>query len=592
MKLGRFAVIRLLGRGSQGAVYLARDPDLERLVAIKLNSEIPGLTDEQGEVSPQARNLAQLRHPNIVALYETGRFHNLRYLVFEHLEGAVLRQETDCGPMAVGLACSTMVQIVDAIAYAHAKGILHLDLNPNNIMRDAEGKPRVMDFDLSRSVGEKVATDRVAGTLSYMAPEYFDGPGVDARTDVYALGQIFYELLTGNRAVPVSTREKMVEAIRASDPDLAALQSIDPGGHLGAVIAKATHKNPQDRYANAREMHVALCAAWERVRDEAGEKTAVLHGTLSFVLKRIERRGDFPAISRTLAEVNQLTSGERDSPLSRLAAVVLRDYALTSRLLKLANSSYFSRGTGRVKSVSDAISVMGVEQVRLTCNGLACFGHFSGKKDRQRLRDESVAAFITGLIARHVAAQFKAKDPEGAFLAGMLRNLGRMLALYYFDDDFEEIERLVEGGATEEEASRTVLGVSLAELGSAVGGVWGLPPVVVACMADTGAGSGDARVVLSAVRLADTLASVDVARDTDHSRLLAAAAALPVAQPPGLEALHALLAAAVEKFRVFAPALEVDLAGSACVQRLQSWLDHESAKAPEQNGQAHPPVAA
>ncbi len=592
MKLGRFVVIRLLGRGSQGAVYLARDPDLDRLVAIKLNGEIPGLTDEQGEVSPQARNLAQLRHPNIVALYETGRFHNLRYLVFEHLEGAVLRHETDGGHLAVGQACSTMVQIVDAIAYAHAKGILHLDLNPNNIMRDAEGKPRVMDFDLSRSVGENVATDKVAGTLSYMAPEYFDGRGVDARTDVYALGQIFYELLTGNRAVPVSTREKMVDAIRSTDPDLAALGSIDPGGHLGTVIAKATRKNPQDRYANAREMHVALCAAWERVRDEAGEKTAVLHGTLAFVLKRIERRGDFPAISRTLAEVNQLTSGEKDSPVSRLAAVVLRDYALTSRLLKLANSSYFARGSGRVKSVSDAISIMGVEQVRLTCNGLACFGHFAGRKDKQRLRDESVAAFITGLLARHVAAQFKVKDPEGAFLAGMLRNLGRMLALYYFDDDFEEIERLVQSGASEEEASRTVLGVSLAELGSAVGGVWGLPAGVVACMADTGGGHGDAKVVLSAVRLADALVSVDVARDPDHASLLAVAAQLPTAAPPGLAVLHAVLAAAVEKFRIFAPALEVDLAGSACVQRLQSWLDHVAATVQPQKGEAQPPVAA
>jgi len=199
-KIGRFQVVKALGRGGQGAVYLAHDPGLDRLVAIKVVGSAPGFSGEE-DVSPQARNLAQLRHPNIIALYEAGRFHGLWYFVFEHLEGDTLHREIDRGVLNADAACSTMLQVVDAMAYAHGKGILHLDLSPANVMRDAEGKPRIMDFDLSRAVGpSNRPSPHLSGTLPYMAPECVDTGEVDARTDVYALGLVLYEVLTGRRA--------------------------------------------------------------------------------------------------------------------------------------------------------------------------------------------------------------------------------------------------------------------------------------------------------------------------------------------------------------------------------------------------------
>lgn len=581
-QIGRFQIVKVLGRGSQGAVYLGKDPDLDRLVAIKLVAEIRYGIDASGGVSLQARNLAQLRHPNIVALYEAGRLHNFTYLVFEYLEGTALRKEMgETGAYTLPAAYSTMVQLVDAMAYAHAKGILHLDLNPNNIMRDGAGKPRIVDFDLSRAVGGQAEPgELIAGTVSYMAPEYFTNAVVDARADVYALGQIFFELLTGRRGVPLASNEVMVSQIRHCPLDLTPLKAVDPLGHFTEVIRRATTKPLDERYATAREMHEAMLLAWSKTEATIESRESVLHGTVSYVLKRIERRGDFPAVSRTLAEVNQLARSGTQSPISRLANVVLRDYALTNRLLKLANSSYYARAGGKVKTVSDAINLLGLEQVRLTCNGLTCFGHFAGRRQDQRLREESIAAFIAGLLTRHLATHARIRDVEEAFLAGMLFTLGRMLALYYFTDDFEEIEDLMARGATGDEAARTVLGITLPEIGWAVGRVWSLPQVALDCMDCPQAAESPARDprLRAIVRLANRLVDVDAERDPEDLSLRAVLDELQPHLPLGFHSMHVLLAAGVEKFRAFAPALEVDTRRSACLQRLEAWL---AARAPE-----------
>lgn len=570
-KIGRFPILKVLGRGSQGAVYLAKDPDLDRLVAVKLVAEIHYGNLEDHGPSPQARNLAQLRHPNIVALHEAGRIHGFTYLVFEYLEGTVLREElAKSGPLSLPQAYSTMIQIVDAMAYAHAKGILHLDLNPNNIMRDEAGRPRIVDFDLSRTVdGGAVHSEVIAGTASYMAPEYRSGDCIDARADVYALGRIFQDLLTGGRRP--GSADSPPSDLRSQFDSLRHIDGVDA---FIDVLRCAMDRDPVRRYPDARRMHEAMLCAWKRAEGSVAQPADTLHGTIAYVMQRIERKGDFPAVSRTLAEVNQLTSGDQPASISRLTDVVLRDYALTNRLLKLANSAGFAPASGSIKTVSDAIRVLGTEQVRLTCNGLTCFGHFASRKADQRLREESIAAFITGLIARHLAQQVRSREVEQAFLAGMLYTLGRMLALYYFTADFEEIEALVAQGATEDQAARSVLGITLRELGVAVGRIWGLPEVTLECMGSGKHSSGEAveSPLASTVRLAHHLVEVDGEVDPDNARLLDAAARFPPTASLDLPTLHALLSAAVDKFRMFAQVLEVDAARSANVGRIERWL--------------------
>ena len=575
-RIGRFVILRQLGRGTQGAVFLARDPDLDRDVALKLVNEVAELQAGEGGVSDQARNLAQLRHPNIVALFESGRFHNIGYLVFEYLEGRSLREDLAArGALPLQDALSVMAQIVDAMAYAHAKDILHLDLNPNNVMSDEGGKPRIMDFDLSRRGAQGTAPGLIAGTVPYMAPEQFLSRPLDGRTDVFALGQIFYECVTGRRAVPEGSRREMAEWIIRREADITPLMALDPSGGLAGVYRRATAREPALRFAGAREMHNALLQAWERLRKAPeAPSAAAVHGTVAYVLKRIERKGDFPAISRTLADVNAITRNAENASVTRLTNVVLRDVALASRLLKLANSSYYARGAGRIKTVSEAISLLGVEQVRLTCNGLACFGHFAGKKDARRLREESISAFLAGLLARHLCSRQGPQIAEEAFLAGMLFNLGRMLTMYHFAEDFADIEALAAGGASMDEAARSVLGITLPEIGRAVGEAWAMPPAVLECIAaETTAAAPLPGSTASLVRFANRLIAADPGADGTPETVLKQATSLGA--PLGLPAweVHALVLAAIDKFRTFAPALEVSAAESEVVRRLTRWTD-------------------
>jgi serine/threonine protein kinase len=573
-RIGRFPVLKSLGRGTQGAVYLARDPDLDRLVAIKLLSDTPGQAADAGGRWSQARNLAQLRHPNIVALYEIGTFESLTYLVFEYLEGATLSQELKaCGALALPAAYGAILQITDAMAYAHAKGILHLDLSPNNIMRDKEGKLRIMDFDLSQRADAQARAGLVFGTLPYMAPECFKTQKLDARTDVYALGRILYTLLIGSPGLSVGTEKEMIASICEKDVDCSLLQGVDPTGHFAEVVRRATARNPAERFPNAGAMRDALVAAWEKLHPAGDAKDAVSQGTVAFLLKRIEHRGDFPAVSKTLAEINQITSDAGHSPVSHITSVVLRDYALTNRLLRLANSSYYPHPLRKVDTVSDAIIVLGLDEVRLACNSLACFGHFAGGSKGMRMREESIASFIAGLVSRHLAAEVGIKETEEAFLAAMLFNLGKALALYYFPGDYREIESLVGRGATPEHAARSVLGITLAELGHAVGEVWGLPPVVLSCMIeDSAADTPSAKRMRSIVRFADALTGVDPDHDPAGAVIASCAARLQPYLALNPAQTHALLSAAVEKFKTFAAVLEVECAKSTCVQRLERWL--------------------
>ena len=576
--IGRFAVLRSLGRGAQGAVYLARDPDLDRLVAVKIVSDVPGRTADAGGGWPQARNLARLRHPNIVALYEVGTFAGFTYLVFEYLEGATLGQELKAGALALPAAYGAILQVVDAMAHAHAHGILHLDLSPNNIMRDKEGRLRVMDFDLSRRADAQARAGLVIGTLPFMAPECFSTQQLDARTDVYALGRILYALLAGWPKLAAGAAAET--GVRGAEVDYDLLQRVDPAGHFAAVIRRATALNPAERFPDAGALRDALVAAWEKSQPAADAEDAASHGTVAFLLKRIAHRGDFPAVSKTLAEINRITSGAGQSPVSHITSVVLRDYALTNRLLRLANSSYYPHPLRQVDTVSDAIIVLGLDEVRMACNSLACFGHFAGGRKGMRLREESIASFIAGLVGRHLAVEIGIKDTEEAFVAAMLFNLGKALALYYFPEDYREIEYLVWRGAAPEEAARSVLGITLPELGHAVGEVWSLPPMVLGCMIDAPAADAPTERMRAIVRYANALAGVDPDHDAGGDGIAAAAACLRPYLDLSLAQTRALLHAAVDKFRTFAAVLEVDADKSACVQRLDRWLaiDAESAK--------------
>jgi serine/threonine protein kinase len=253
MNIGRFRIDRRLGQGQQGTVYLGWDCDLARPVAIKFLHGASG----DGQVPPQAQNLAKLRHPNILSLYEAGLHGSMPYLVFEYVEGLSLRDWLrQHAPVPPAEAVELFEQILSGIAHAHEQAIVHLDLSPGNIMIDRGGVPRVMDFDLSRKAHAASSGGPIVGTLRYMSPEHFTTGQTDCRTDVYALGLIFYEMLAQQPAVAGDDQDAMVNSILEREVELGALQS----NEIRARYALPAHRA-------AEETRAALSG---RGRDEEG----------------------------------------------------------------------------------------------------------------------------------------------------------------------------------------------------------------------------------------------------------------------------------------------------------------------------------
>ncbi|MFO1435223.1 MAG: HDOD domain-containing protein [Gammaproteobacteria bacterium] len=578
-KIGRYTIVKSLGKGLHGAVFLADDPHLHRRVAIKILHPDPGSL--KPVISPQAKYLAQLRHPNIVALYDADIAGERVYLVTEFLEGRTLRDEIrERGALPLPEAVSISRQIVDAMGFAHSRGILHMDLNPSNIMRDREGRPRIMDFDLSRNASSPHSGELI-GTLRYISPEHTTTRQLDKRTDVYALGLIMYELIVGQPVVGGNDQKKMVEQIRSGTVDWTPLRQCDPSGAVTAVIEMALRHDPTQRFVDASAMHKALMLASRHISYRGGDQDPPLHGTIEFMLRRIERKGDFPAISRTLMDINRMTAEDSSANSDQLANVILRDYSMTSRLLKLANSALYGNFAGRVKSVTDAVRLLGAEQVRMACNGLACFGHFSGKRDDRELLEMLVRSFVAGLITRFLALRCGMRDAEEAFICGMLHDLGRTVTMYYFRDDYEDVQALTDQGTDENAAARTVLGVRYPELGYAIAREWSFPDIILYCMADN-----DMRIVPPAIEHAETLRCLTVfanvltriatLNDSAEGAMTELDTQLrSIAEFIALEPAHAAatMAAALEKFTQFAPVLEVNTKDSEFLHKANAWVE-------------------
>ncbi len=240
-------ILEFIGQGGMGAVYKARQPALDRLVALKILP--PQVGNDPGfaeRFTREARALARLCHPNIVAVYDFGHTGPLHFLIMEYVDGLNLRQLEQAGKFSPPEALKIIPQICDALQFAHDEGIVHRDIKPENVLLDKKGRVKIADFGLARMLGRESTTLRltgardVVGTPSYMAPEQVERPReVDHRADIYSLGVVFYEMLTGE--LPMG---------RFAPPS----QKVQVDVRLDEVVLHALEKEPGRRYQHASEI--------------------------------------------------------------------------------------------------------------------------------------------------------------------------------------------------------------------------------------------------------------------------------------------------------------------------------------------------
>jgi eukaryotic-like serine/threonine-protein kinase len=489
-QIGRFEIVRELGRGAQSVVYLARDPHLQREVAIKtLHFSHPDPRQNQ-HLLAEARLVSQLRHPNIVPIFEAGEEDGDLYLVFEYVAGKNLSEYLKAsGALTPVKAIAIMHPILDAIAHAHAAGIIHRDLKPSNILINEGGMPRVMDFGIAARVATPTNDgEEFSGTPAYMAPEYIAHRESSERTDVFAAGLVFYELLTGRPAVQGSDFFQVMNQIANQDISLPKDGSLVLDDRIASVLYKAVARDPQRRYASATQMQEAFDAYLEP--EDVAASPDAKQSTIDFLLRRMRHKSDFPALSESVSAVNKFTSSDKES-ISQLSNSILKDFSLTNKILRLVNSAHFRQaGGGSISTVSRAVLVLGFDAVRNIAITVMLFEHLQNKGNAAHLKDEFLRANLAGILAKDIAVKTSQRDVEQVFICSMFHNLGRLLSQYYFPEESEEVKRIMQQkSCSEDVAALQALGISFEDLGVGIARTWGFPNLIVNSMRKLPAGS-------------------------------------------------------------------------------------------------------
>src|SRR5262245_42844221 len=286
---GRYRIVRKLGTGGMADVYLAEDEELGRQVAIKILNDRHASDDQFVErFRREAKNAAGLSHPNIVSVYDRGEAEGTYYIAMEFLEGRSLKEQIVAeGPLPVASAIEITRQILRALGFAHRRGIVHRDIKPHNVLLadapgDGDGRFKVTDFGISRTTTSQMTeAGSIVGTAQYLSPEQARGAPVDQRSDIYSVGVVLYELLTGklpfNGETPLEIAMKHLSEIPRPPSELRPEIPAD----LDMVVLRALAKDPSDRYENAEEMErdLARVSQGAGVTAETAEAaTAVLTG--------------------------------------------------------------------------------------------------------------------------------------------------------------------------------------------------------------------------------------------------------------------------------------------------------------------------
>jgi len=286
--LGKYRIVDQLGAGGMGEVYRAEDSELQRHVALKvLPVELSADPQALARFKREARALASLDHPNIVSIHSVEEADGIRFLTMQLVTGEPLSQVISRGGLSVEQILDIAIPLTDALAAAHERGIIHRDLKPANIMVTDEGWVKVLDFGLAKSrqreqapVATQMPTELMAeteqltrqgmvlGTVPYMSPEQVQGNEITAQSDLYSLGAVMYELLTGYRPFRASSLSKLLhQIVFATPPPIHTLRR-DISEELEDLVAKVMQKEPSERFADGRELAGALTQIFQTLKNK------------------------------------------------------------------------------------------------------------------------------------------------------------------------------------------------------------------------------------------------------------------------------------------------------------------------------------
>ena len=291
--IGRFTILNEIGRGSYGVVYAAHDPVLAREVAIKI---IPLSREDQFRMQieasflHEAKSAGGMSHPSIVTIYDAGKTDSFAYIAMERLHGQDLHEYLASGNrMSPRQSAAMMMRVADAIHYANKRGLVHRDIKPSNIFLSRDLKPKLLDFGTALAPMPETkprGTRQLVGTPNYMSPEQADGAPLDARSDIFSLGTILYELLCGRRAFEGRTVDETLDQVLVASPKPVDRIRPETPAPLVEIVRKAMAKEPSTRYQKAAELRNALADFVDGSRAPAETSIALRPAALSAVAPR------------------------------------------------------------------------------------------------------------------------------------------------------------------------------------------------------------------------------------------------------------------------------------------------------------------
>src|SRR6059058_6237198 len=273
----RYLILRKLGSGGMADVYLAEDKELGRRVALKLLNERHANDDQFVErFRREAQSAAGLNHPNIVSIFDRGQAEGTYYIAMEYLDGRTLKELlVRNGPTPIPIAIDYARQILGALAFAHRNGIVHRDIKPHNIVVGGDGRLKVTDFGIARSgTSQMTEVGSIVGTAQYLSPEQARGAPVDPRSDLYSLGIVLYEMLTGTVPFTGDTPLEIAMKHLSTTPEPPSERRPEVPHELDSVVLRALAKDPHERYQSADEMDADLARVAEGLPVDPETETA------------------------------------------------------------------------------------------------------------------------------------------------------------------------------------------------------------------------------------------------------------------------------------------------------------------------------